>query len=457
MDLASSDLLKGVWYSLEQCGRLLKAAAVLYKEGDYSTAVGVAMFAREELGKHRILRAEWKKSVDTGKPPNVDEIRRACEDHVEKQKQGQMSVTLMTESPSALDTALRTRATSRPGDPGFKAADEVIQTAVETKAKHAPAERHEKRLEGFFVDLEQWGARWKRPSKRISQDEAKRLLDDTANDYAGQRDRFTNTALLEDSKLVAALEAWSDKPALPLPVWPVIVSNTTSQQPIQEAKKPCVACKCEIPAAASFCSVCKSYQRSWKNHLQYVAGVVTLIALTVSASFWLYERIHAAYFYHENVSVVACNTLWRTAVIVNRGDRDVFVSHLQLWMPGRARDWLAPNLEINQSLAPGRFFKGEFLPPKFDSGEFVRGLNSAEFEKLVSKAANNDPCLELAFFAGFDTHFIDLVQAAGGTLNTFDVGGYLEYWGARTDLPVRVVLSGKGVVRRSNAPACRWN
>jgi len=189
--------------------------------------------------------------------------------------------------------------------------------------------------------------------------------------------------------------------------------------------------------------------------LRYAAGIATLIVLTVSASFWLYEKIHAAYFYHENVSVVACDTLTRTVVVVNRGDKNVFISHLQLWMTGRTKDWLAPNLEINQTLAPGQFFKGEFSPPKFDSGDVVVGLNSADFEKFVTKAANNDPCLELDFFAGFDTHFIDLMQVSRIPPNTFDVGGYLEYWGVRTDIPTRVKLYGKGVVRKSNLSTCR--
>ncbi|HSZ03076.1 MAG TPA: hypothetical protein VK788_26505 [Terriglobales bacterium] len=188
--------------------------------------------------------------------------------------------------------------------------------------------------------------------------------------------------------------------------------------------------------------------------MQYVAGVATLIALTVSASFWLYEKIEAAYFYHENVSLIACSTLMRTVAVVNRGDRDVFVSHLQLWMPGRTKDWAAPSLEISQTLSPGQIFEGKFPAPKLDYGEFVRGLSATEFEKLVSKAANNDPCFELDFFAGFDTHYLDLEHAAGNTLNTFDVGGYLEYWGARTELPKRVLLEGKGVVRRSKLPAC---
>src|SRR5258708_6832571 len=131
-----------------------------------------------------------------------------------------MSVTLITDSPSALDTALRTRVTSRPGDSGFQAAEDVIQTAIEAKAKHAPTDRHEKRLEAFFVDLEESGTDWKRPSKTISQEDAYRLLNDTANDYAGQWDRFSNPIFLEDSDLVEALKAWSDKPVLPLPARP---------------------------------------------------------------------------------------------------------------------------------------------------------------------------------------------------------------------------------------------
>jgi AbiV family abortive infection protein len=220
MDVVASDLLKGACYSLEQCGRLLKSACVLYREKDYSTAVGIAMLAREELGKHRILRDEWKNAVHKGKSPSVAQIKSACEDHIKKQKRGQMSVTLMTEGQSALDAALRTRVRSKPGDPGFQAAEEVIQTAIEAKSKHAPTERHEKRLEGFFVDLEESGTDWKRPSKAISQEDAYRLLNDTANDYAGQWDRFSTPGVLEDSQLVEALRAWSDKPSLQRPTWP---------------------------------------------------------------------------------------------------------------------------------------------------------------------------------------------------------------------------------------------
>src|SRR5580704_17390330 len=121
-------------------------------------------------------------------------------------------------------------------------------------------------------------------------------------------------------------------------------------------KKPCTACKSEIPLGASLCPVCKSYQRGWKNSLQYCAGIATLIALTVSAIFWLYERIHGTFFYSESVKVVECSTI-APVVIVNRGDRDAFVTQLLLWMPNRTKDWSMPILQINQLLAPGQFYK----------------------------------------------------------------------------------------------------
>jgi hypothetical protein len=69
-------LLEGVWYSLEQCGFLLRDAVTLYNHQGRVTAVGLAMLAREEMGKARILLALWRNVVDKGpslppKPPRA--------------------------------------------------------------------------------------------------------------------------------------------------------------------------------------------------------------------------------------------------------------------------------------------------------------------------------------------------------------------------------------------------
>ena len=49
-------LLEGAAYALEQCGLLLRDANLLYRSGSYASAVALALFAQEELGRWKILR-----------------------------------------------------------------------------------------------------------------------------------------------------------------------------------------------------------------------------------------------------------------------------------------------------------------------------------------------------------------------------------------------------------------
>jgi hypothetical protein len=48
-------LLRGAGYALQQCGLLLRDASLLYRSDSYSSAVVLAAFAREELGKWMML------------------------------------------------------------------------------------------------------------------------------------------------------------------------------------------------------------------------------------------------------------------------------------------------------------------------------------------------------------------------------------------------------------------
>ncbi len=222
MDVAASVLLEGSWYSLEQCGRLLASAVALYKEKDYSTAVAIAMFAHEELGKCRILLDEWKKAVETGKLPNVEQIKHACGDHIEKQMRGQGSVILEPASGSALGMAIKNAIENAktPTVPAYRAADKRIKAEVDAKGEHDPEVRHEIRLEGIFVDLGDWGKAWKRPCKTFSEGESLRLLRNAVNNYAEQRDGFSNTAKLKNRELAKELDTWTGKPVLPEPNCP---------------------------------------------------------------------------------------------------------------------------------------------------------------------------------------------------------------------------------------------
>ncbi len=220
MYVTAPDLLKGSWYALEQCGHLLRATVALYGEEEYSTAVGVAMFAHEELGRHRILLDEWRKAIQTGQSPSIKEIRKACREHLVKQERGQGSVTFEIENPSDLATAIKTNIEATPGDPKFEAAETVIQEVLDAMVKEGPGKRHKKRFESFYVDLEGSSKGWKRPLEVISQKEANSLLINATNNYAMPRHTFSDAKSIQDPQLAQALVAWSDKPYLPPPIWP---------------------------------------------------------------------------------------------------------------------------------------------------------------------------------------------------------------------------------------------
>jgi len=74
--LTPQDLLYGIVYTLEQCGLLLWDARMLYENGAYASAIGLAAFAWEELGKSCFLQEKRKEAVEQGKNIPLEEIEK---------------------------------------------------------------------------------------------------------------------------------------------------------------------------------------------------------------------------------------------------------------------------------------------------------------------------------------------------------------------------------------------
>jgi hypothetical protein len=129
----------------------------------------------------------------------------------------------------------------------------------------------------------------------------------------------------------------------------------------------------------------------------YVSGLAAMIALSISAAFWLWGNGRLLLgLGRDDVRLVAANTLG-SAIVANRGDREVFVSHLVLFMPGRSADWQAPRLVFEDRLPVGQFLRREFPRARLQDTEFVRGRDPSDFEKLVNRAANLDHALNWRF------------------------------------------------------------
>jgi AbiV family abortive infection protein len=210
MASASSDYLpRGTVFALEQCGLLLRDARILCDAGSYASAVVLAAFAREELGRYRILRGLWQRTV-AGESFSVKQIRKRCDDHVEKQREGMFSVVQRTDNTTVLGQLLQARSRAAPGSPEWKKADKELEKITQSQIKRTPEDRHKSRMKALYVEPVESG--WNRPAE-TSEAAARDFLTDAINEYAIQQQAYVDPDL-GDPVFHAALGQWHDRPEL---------------------------------------------------------------------------------------------------------------------------------------------------------------------------------------------------------------------------------------------------
>jgi AbiV family abortive infection protein len=198
-------LLKGAAYALEQCGLLLRDANLLYRNGSYASAVAVALFAREELGRWRIL-LDLRTKVLGGERVTIEEIQERCRGHVTKQEAGMLSFVMRVETDTALGGIFGTYVNAKHGSEEWQTAKEQLeQTTISF-------ERHKQRMSALYVDPVPEG--WNRPTKEISHVTAYAYLKGAADDYSVQYYNYTLGGADPE------LERWFSRPILAIPERP---------------------------------------------------------------------------------------------------------------------------------------------------------------------------------------------------------------------------------------------
>ena len=217
--VSEQTLLHGSWYALEQAGRLIRSALTLFRNGDPGTAVAVAMFGREELGRSRILR-KLAQQTKAGKKLSAAEVRKLCEDHVKKQAAAALSTNLRFNAPSQLAEAARARFENELHSQAWQHANDTINAAIDAKRKKDPHSRHQARVRGLYVDLDPAGTAWTRPAA-LDAAAAQLELEDAFGDYTAECDRLREEVLLQDFPEMARVRAtMQPSPVLPALVWP---------------------------------------------------------------------------------------------------------------------------------------------------------------------------------------------------------------------------------------------
>lgn len=246
MRVTERDLLEGMWFAMQSSGEGLGASVDLLHRGRHAHAAALAMIALEELGKARLLRKFWKHS-DAGGVVTLDDVKTVCglrANHIEKQRAAHVAMESGLEVGSRAAIALEREMPAREaGILGEKnilpdslsledayltwaAAQEEFERALQDASPDVPGERFGLRNRGLYVDVEveQGRVRWKRPGE-ISVDKSKTAIGKAIRDYLSTRRNLLPPGTADPGvggspRFAAALEAWTTKPELPIPVWP---------------------------------------------------------------------------------------------------------------------------------------------------------------------------------------------------------------------------------------------
>jgi AbiV family abortive infection protein len=213
-------LLEGAIYAAEQCGHMMRDAVSLYDNGRYSSSIALSAFAREELGRSRILRELRQNIVGNRADVTLEEIQVRCDDHVIKQEYAQLISIQRFFLDDSLGKLMKRKIGNLPQSEEFKEAEKQLDDITKRQKKRAPGDRHRTRMRALYVEPEESGVSWNRP-KEVSREQARIFLEDTAQEYALAYDQLQRGNIrYRDPEFASALGKWADRPELPAPQWP---------------------------------------------------------------------------------------------------------------------------------------------------------------------------------------------------------------------------------------------
>lgn len=203
-------LLEGAVYALQHSGTLMRDAVTLYDQSSYPSAVVLAMFGREELGKFIILRGYFEE-VTAGETVSLNRIKQKCSDHIKKQNRAILSIVLRGSSGLV-------RGSSPPGSRAFEKAEAKVKKMAARKMSEIPHQRHKLRLSSLYVEPSEDGLGWLRPQQQ-DKEEALNEIMEAVNDYSSAYDHLVR-GNDDPNVMLTAFQAWADRPQLLEPVWP---------------------------------------------------------------------------------------------------------------------------------------------------------------------------------------------------------------------------------------------
>jgi len=191
----------GACYAIEHATHLLEDAAALYSRARPSTALHLAVMAREELGRFNLLAQRYNAMHD-GESVDPKEVAASLKPHKDKLSAGQSTVpvSLTAEQMAQWRTAIQQN-----DEQMLAAISEQIRLRAQELKPHQVAEWHRRRLKAQYVDLDGNSGIWSRPSE-VTLSEAYSLILTVLAEIANALIAAQGVAWLQSSLAQAGIE-----------------------------------------------------------------------------------------------------------------------------------------------------------------------------------------------------------------------------------------------------------
>jgi AbiV family abortive infection protein len=191
----------GACYALVHATHLLEDAAALYSRKRASTALHLAVMAREELGRFNLL-ARRHNAMHDGDSADSKEVADSLRSHLDKLNAGQSTVPVPL---SADQMAQWTTAIQQNDEQMLTAISEQVRLRAKELKPNQVAEWHRRRLKAQYVDLDATTGVWSRPSE-VTLSEAYSLIRTVLAEIANALIASHGVAWLHSALVQAAIE-----------------------------------------------------------------------------------------------------------------------------------------------------------------------------------------------------------------------------------------------------------
>jgi len=201
----------------------------------------------------------------------------------------------------------------------------------------------------------------------------------------------------------------------------------------------CIACKSKIPDAAKVCSVCKSYQREWRNWLPYGGAVTALVTFVLSAMLYMLTTgsdLWQSWASRDEVKVLAFRSNGEST-FYNKSRDKIILLRVEIEFPDFGTRAL---FNINEAIGAGELFKHREQGKK----GVAQPIPEAELPSLI-----NDGKIWPVFFDSGHAALSLYQRHMGTAIRFYSAEAKLVFYSVRSNREIVQTFQCKGVFHRA--------